>query len=612
MTQLKDQFKSLKSEIQKLIRNSYWQYLDSVIFTNDSGNNKNKKFYSFVKHKKSQNCGVSPLKDEGVTHTDPVDKANILNKQFESVFSAQKPIDLKQLIEINLIKSGKSSKTSSDPNDIVITQDGVHKMLQGLNVNKASGPDGISPRLLKTLSSEIAPFLTKIFQASLDTGTVPLDWRSATVAPVFKKGAKCKPSNYRPISLTCIASKLMEHIIVSNLMSYFDQNNVLNPFQHGFRSKHSCESQLIGFTQEIFDNMENGKQTDVIVLDFSKAFDKVDHQLLIYKLLTLGVNIKTTNWIESFLTNRNQTVVVEGKKSDTVPVMSGVPQGSVVGPSLFLAYINDLPDTLKCRVRLFADDTVVYLTINSKHDSETLQDDLKKLESWENKWSMSFNPDKCEVIRITKKKNPLIHNYQLHNVTLATTKNAKYLGLTISHNFSWKTHINNISAKANNTLRFIKRNIKTKNQKIKETAYKTYVRPQLEYCSVIWHPWQKNLCYAVERVQRAAARYVMYDYERTSSVTEMINILNWQTLEQRRLHSSLIVLYKINHQLISVDHHHLTHSRNLNFLLPFSRTLYHQYSYFPRTIRLWNNLPFHVKDSSSLGQFTDGLATAQF
>jgi len=612
ITTLKDKFKLIKYEIQKLIRNSYWKYLDSVILTNDSGNNKNKKFYSFIKHKKSQNCGVSPLKQDGITHTDPVDKANILNKQFESVFSSPKPTDLKYLIEMSLIKSGKHPSISSDPEDISITQVGVTKMLQGLNVNKASGPDGISPRLLKTLSVEIAPYLTKIFQASLDSGTVPLDWRSATVAPVFKKGAKCKPSNYRPISLTCIVSKLMEHIIVSNLMSYFDQHNILNSFQHGFRSKHSCETQLIGFTQEIFDNMENGNQTDVIVLDFSKAFDKVDHKLLTYKLLTLGVNIKTVNWIQSFLTDRNQTVVVEGQKSDTVPVMSGVPQGSVVGPSLFLAYINDLPDTLKCRVRLFADDTVVYLAIKNDHDSKLLQEDLKKLEIWANQWSMCFNPDKCEVIRITKKKKPIVYQYQLHNVNLATTENAKYLGLTISHDFSWKTHINNISAKANNTLRFIKRNVKTRNQTLKETAYKTYVRPQLEYCAAIWHPWQANLCYTVERVQRAAARYVLYDYGRKSSVTEMIKILNWQTLEHRRLQASLILLYKINHQLVAVDHNHLVQSRNLNFILPYSRTLYHQNSYFPRTIKLWNNLPYHVKGSSSLSQFTDGLATVTF
>ena len=201
--------------------------------------------------------------------------------------------------------------------------------MKNLNPNKASGPDEISPKLLKELHHEIAPILTKIFKSSLHSGIVPDDWKSALVAPVYKEGPKCKPSNYRPISLTCIASKLMEHILVSNIMTHFDSNDILSPFQHGFRSKHSCETQLISFTQEIFDNLEEGKQTDLIIMDFSKAFDKVDHNLLIYELVNLGVNLKAVSWIKLFLQNRNQSVVVEGKQSLSVPVMSGVPQGSV-------------------------------------------------------------------------------------------------------------------------------------------------------------------------------------------------------------------------------------------------------------------------------------------
>ena len=280
----------------------------------------------------------------------------------------------------------------------------VETLLKNLNPNKASGPDEQSPKLLKELHKEIAPILTLIYKSSIETGTVPQDWRSATVAPAYKKGPKCKPSNYRPISLTCISSKLIEHILVSNIMSHFDNNNLLSPFQHGFRSKHSCESQLIGFSQEIFDNLESHKQTDLIVMDFSKAFDKVDHNLLTYKLYNLGLNTKTVKWISSFLHNRTQKVVVEGCMSLSAPVMSGVPQGSVLGPCLFLAYINDLPDSLKSRVRLFAGDTIVYFTIDAKSDPQILQNDLHTLEKWEENWSMEFNADKCEVIRISKKK----------------------------------------------------------------------------------------------------------------------------------------------------------------------------------------------------------------
>jgi len=492
---------------------------------------------------------------------------------------------------------------------ISITEEGVDKLLQGLSPNKASGPDELPPRVLKELHHEIAPILTIIFRSSLETGCVPPDWRSAVVAPVYKKGSKSKASNYRPISLTCIASKLLEHILVSNIMTHFDSNDLLSQYQHGFRSKHSCESQLISFTQEVYDNLEQGQQTDVIVMDFSKAFDKVDHNKLIFKLKELGVHPLVSQWIQSFLKGRTQRVVVDGCTSDTLPVLSGVPQGSVLGPCLFLAYINDLPDSIKSKARLFADDTIVYLTVKSSSDAQILQNDLHSLEKWERDWSMEFNPDKCEVLRITRKRKPVVFPYTLHDKELKSTDTAKYLGVTLTKDLNWSEHINNISRKANNSLKFIKRNVQTTNKKVKEKAYNTYVRPQLEYCSSTWHPWQKSLSYKVEKVQRSAARYIFNDYNYTSSVTQMINTLNWQTLEQRRIQSSLVYLYKIKTNLVCVDHNHLIQTRNLNYLIPQSRTQYHMNSFFPRTIRLWNGLPQYVQSSPSLNIFAERLAT---
>jgi len=557
--------------------------------------------YSFVKHNKSENFGVSPLKSEGITHTKPTDKANILNRQFESVFSRPQPLSLKQACS-TLINKVKSQMPS-----ITITEEGVDKLLSGLCPSKASGPDQISPRILKELHKEISPIICKIFQLSLSSGIVPSDWKKAIIAPVFKNGSRSKPSNYRPISLTCIVSKLMEHIIVSNLMSHFDKHQLLSPFQHGFRSKHSCETQLISFSKELFDSPENGQQTDVIVMYFSKAFDKVDHHKLIDKLSKLGVNLEVTSWIRSFLSNRTQRVAVEGHISDELPVMSGVPQGSVIGPCLFLTYINDLPDSTKSNARLFADDTVVYLTIKSQSDSVQLQNDLYQLEQWEKDWAMEFNPDKCEVLRVTRKRNPIIFPYTLHNIELKSTVNAKYLGVTLTKDLNWSKHINNISLKAKNSLHFIKGNVRTQNIKVKEAAYTTYVRPQLEYCSVVWHPWQNYLANKLEGVQRAAARYVMNDYSYTSSVTLMLQTLHWNTLAHRRMTNSLTMLYKIQHQLVNVDHCHLTPTRNLNFLIPQSRTQYHMTSFFPRTIRYWNGLPYMVKSSPNLDSFKTRL-----
>ena len=293
-------------------------------------------------------------------------------------------------------------------------------------------------------------------------------------------------------------------------------------------------------------------------------------------------------------------------------MLSGVPQGSVLGPCLFLAYINDLPDSITSRARLFADDTIVYMTIKSQADSLLLQKDLDRLQVWEHNWKMEFNPEKCEVLHISKKKKPLIHPYILHGKTLKNTESSKYLGVTITKDLNWTKHINSTVAKAKNSLRFIKRNVKSSNVEVKEAAYTTYVRPQLEYCSVVWHPWQKYLTNKIEGVQRAAARYCLNNYDYTSSVSNMLTLLKWESLAQRRICTSLILIYKIQHNLVHVDHHHLTPTRNQNFLIPQSRTQYHMNSFFPRTIRYWNGLPNQVKLSPSLDAFRVGLGAVTF
>ena len=288
---------------------------------------------------------------------------------------------------------GGSNKSAPEIN---IACTGVLKLLQKLNLNKAAGPDNIRPKILKELAPEIAPILTIIFRKSLETGEVPPDWRSANVRPVYKKGDRHKAENYRPISLTCICCKLMEHIITSHIMNHADKNNILYPLQHGFRSKRSCETQLIEFIDEVTTNMSAGKQTDVLIMDFSKAFDKVSHSLLVHKLDHYGIRGKTNTWIQNFLSDRSQAVVVDGEKSSCIDVDFGVSQSSVLGPSLFLFYINDMPCGLKSTVRLFADDTIAYLTVTSEAYTVDLQPDLNDLGIWEKKWKMEFHPDKCK------------------------------------------------------------------------------------------------------------------------------------------------------------------------------------------------------------------------
>ena len=487
--------------------------------------------------------------------------------------------------------------------EIHVSQSGIEKLLKGLNPHKAAGPDKFKPIVLQTLYKELAPILQLIYQRSLDSGKLPSIWKEANVSPIFKKGDKSDPANYRPISLTCVLCKVLEHVVASSISRHFTEQNILFDLQHGFREKRSCETQLIMLVDELAKNMQAKKQTDLILLDFSKAFDKVAHEKLLLKLHFYGIRGNTLNWIKDFLDNRSQSVLLNGSNSDSIPVSSGVPQGSVLGPILFLAYINDLPDQVKSRVRLFADDTAMYLALDKPGDSEILQKDLESLEKWEKLWDMSFNPSKCQVIHVTRSKSPSQAIYYLHGCALESVSSAKYLGVTVSEDLSWSDHINNITKKANQTLGFIKRNIRVHNRDLKSTAYKTLVRPQLEYASTVWSPHTDQDIGKLESVQRRAARWVTRDYRQTSSVSTMLQDLNWRTLDQRRIDSRLVLLYKVTYDLIRNTR---PSSRNHSYAYRQITTLrdYYKYTFFPRTIIHWNALPPHIPVLPTLAQFS--------
>ena len=379
--------------------------------------------------------------------------------------------------------------------------------------------------------------------------------------------------------------------------------------------KRSCETQLIGLVEDLSRNLIQGHQTDLILLDFSKAFDKVNHLKLLYKLHQHGIQDNTLQWVKSFLIGRRQSVLVNGDMSDEVPVTSGVPQGSVLGPLLFLLYINDLPENIVSQVRLFADDTAVYITVKNDTEENTLQEDLNRLQKWEHTWDMEFNPSKCTVINITRSKTPYKSSYTLHGQTLATVSDAKYLGVCITSNLSWNKHINQVTATAGQTLNFIKRNIPTKHQYIRESAYKTLVCPQLEYCSSVWSPNTQQNIHKIEMVQRRAARWVTSDYSYCSSVTNMLSQLGWRSLGSRRHDSRLLMFYKIVHGLVAVPMppYIIPPSRFTRHMHPISFSQiqtpcnYYKFSFYPATIVLWNSLPADIAQAATLDQFRVGV-----
>ena len=441
----KEKLKALKKCINKATKQAYWNYTETIVSENTPDNNRsnNEKLWTFIKHRKTDSIDVAPLKDNGILKDSPQDKAEILSKQFSSVFSTDKPSDFPTL------KPWQKNLHIPDINDIQISVDGVLKLLNDLNIHKAMGPDELHPRVLKQRAPTIAPILQLILQKSIDSGQVPSDWKTANVCPIFKKGQNYDAANYRPISLTCVCSKLLEHIVTKHVVAHLEKHSILYDMQHGFRSKRSTETQLIAFSQDILKNLSSGQQTDVVIMDFAKAFDKVSYWRLAVKLKNYGITCSTNKWIEDFLSQRTQRVVCNGRFSDWASVKSGVPQGSVIGPILFLIYINDLPEEVKSTVRLFTDDTIMYMTMTSTNDATSLQKDLDNLASWEKKWQMQFHPQKCSVLRITRKKTTQIHDYQLHGHILKSENSSKYLGVTIDNKLCWNDHIDNICNKAN-------------------------------------------------------------------------------------------------------------------------------------------------------------------
>jgi len=305
---------------------------------------------------------------------------------------------------------------------------------------------------------------------------------------------------------------------------------------------------------------------------------------------------------------RSQRVVVDGTASEWTRVESGVPQGSVLGPTLFLLFINDLPDYVNCKVKLFADDCILYRVIQNQVDSDKLQSDLNKAAFWEEHWYMKFNPDKCKTMHITRSRNPIINSYTLHTTELETVKTSKYLGVTLSEDLSWNTHIDQSVKKANSRLNFVRRNLRSASEHTKTVAYQTLVRPLVEYASVVWDPHYVTQIKKLEMVQRSAARFVCNRYHNTSSVTSMLEYLNWQSLERRRQIARLCFMYKIVNGLIDIprDIYFFSTIRSTKphtFQTYHCQTNYYKFSFFPYTIVDWNKLPGEVALLPTLDAF---------
>ena len=429
---------------------------------------------------------------------------------------------------------------------------------------------------------------------------------------------------------------------ISKVWEHYNRHSIITSKQHGFRWGMSCETQLLEAIQDWTEIMDKGqRQVDIILLDFSKAFDMVPHERLLLKLKTYGITGNTNNWIRGFLTSRTHEVIVNGSKSNRHQVTSGVPQGTVLGPLLFLTYINDIELGLQSTIRLFADDSAIYREINSVDDAIILQQDLFKLQEWTHLWQMSFNVKKCKALRITRKtKNKVDFTYcmstpssqtdytpssqvihsakeSIHTITpnenftpLEEISQDKYLGVILDNKLSFNHHIDNIVCKATRLLNLCRRNLYMCPMEIKETAYKTLVLPHLSYASAAWSPFTAKNINKVEQIQRRAARFVLgnYTYGTTCNLThQMSEILKWPTLQHRRAAHDVNIFFKILNNQVGINLPSIVKpsprhpTRFLHIQATHSEA--YRYSFFPRTIRLWNQLPVEIKQSTTYPQF---------
>jgi hypothetical protein len=468
-------------------------------------------------------------------------------------------------------------------------------------VFKSPGPDAMHPRVLKELKNEIVYPLKVIFESSLENNTLPYDWKSGNITPIYKKGKKGDVKNYRPVSITSIVGKILESIVRDSLIKHFQENNLFSNKQYGFIKGRSTVSQLLTLMDKWTEALEQGGQVDVIYTDLEKAFDKVPHEQLIRKLKSYKINTNIINWINSFLSDRRQRVRISDSFSKWEKVMSGIPQGSILGPLLFIIYINDLEDSCSenSHVALYADDTKLYKYVKHENDAIKLQEDLNNISVWINDWLLSLNIEKCKVISIGRNAT-IDFQYKIDDYELEKLYEIKDLGVTFDSKLKFTAHINDKVNKAFSVLGVINRNFKYMERNTFIMLYKSMVRPHLEYANLVWHPYRKDEINKLEKVQRRATKLV--SSLKTLSYENRLKKLNLPTLSFRRLRGDMIEVYKIvtgkygkNNSLeLKSSSNVNTRGNQYKLYQSQSRLDIRKFFFTNRVVAAWNSLPDYV------------------
>lgn len=554
-------------------------------------------FYAHVKEKLKLNNELPHLlkEDKCFTENDE-EKAQVLNSFFASVFTTD--LDNNINIQSNIVQP-----INEPMSDIKLNEEVIYKKLLTLNINKAMGPDDFPPIILQKLAKELTKPLLVIYTKSLEEGYLPSIWRTAIVTPIFKKGNKHEPNNYRPVSLTCICCKILESLIRDHIVNFVERNRLLNKNQFGFRKGYSCVTQLLNVMNEITNMIENKHNIDIIYFDFKKAFDTVSHSKLMYKCKAFGINNQLQSWIKAFLSNRLQRVKINNSLSSPKPVTSGIPQGSLLGPILFLIFINDLPNKIQSNIKLFADDTKIF---NITDNSKMLQEDIDTLLDWSKTWDLHFNIEKCKVLHIGLNNHK--NSYYMNNTVISVTTQEKDIGVTFDPLLNFGNHIVKIVSEANRVVGLIKHCFCHLDVESLRLLIQSLVRSKLEYANVIWSPRWKYQSIEIEKVQRRATKLI--PATKNLLYEERLKILNLPTLKYRRLRGDLIQTYKIMRGIDNLNPENFfqlkescTRNNTDKIYKPYCKTSIKQHFYTQRTINYWNQLKPATKKAETLNHF---------
>ena len=565
-----------------------------------------KSFWNYVKSRSKTNAGIPELvTEDGTFAKTDQDKAEVLNAFFGSVFTVEDLTALPTMTKIS----------DKDITDIEFSAQEIDELLCKLDINKSPGPDGIHSRVLREAHEQVSLPLKIIFNKLMQEGCVPNSWRQAIVVPLFKKGRKSNPANYRPVSLTSVVCKVMEKLVRKAILKHLEEHDLISNDQHGFRSGRSCATQLLEVLEAWTKLLDGGHSVDCLYLDFKKAFDSVPHKRLLQKLEALGIRGHLLRWIEAYLSGRSQRVRVNGEMSTSNSVTSGIPQGSVLGPLLFICFINDLPNVAMSNIKLFADDTKLYRVVDTPEDANIFQNDVDAVTRWADTWQLQFNEAKCKVVHYGNKNPHFKYTMSTEDGEKEITQDVseKDLGVICDRSLSFSAHTADVVKRANVKLGIIKRSFSALTEKGWLKLYKAIVRPTLEYCNMVWAPTFKKDEDQLEKVQQRATR--LLPHLRHLDYPERLKVLGLPTLTYRRQRAELIQIYKIMKGIDHIDcstffelfNNSITRGHSLKVKKQRGRLQLRLNAFAMRSINNWNALPEKAVSAASVNQFKSAL-----